>query len=90
MIYLPKHKCSLTIEHNANRDFYQTVEQNLDEIPEDMHPDFESKESKERCIKENEIWTIQWYPRTPISFDYLAAPTLEELLKYAKKVEDEG
>jgi hypothetical protein len=80
---LPPHKCSLTIQHNECRDMYKTVV----EWVEDEHVsyfDWQNEECKQRAIDTNEMWTMQWYPNTPIGFVAVAAPTLEELLSFAK------
>jgi hypothetical protein len=37
-------------------------------------------EEYRECLKNDEIWEIQWYPTTPISFNYVCAPTLQEAL----------
>lgn len=79
---LPDHACSLTLEHNPNRDFYQTVAEHIADGRCD-HAVFKDEDAKRRCIEANELWTLQWYPRTPIGFIAVAAPTLAELLELA-------
>ena len=82
----PRHDCSLNLEHNKHRDYYQTVQEWIDE--NDFY-DWVNESDKEECIKTNEIWTIHWYPITPIGFHSLVAPTLEKLLEYAKREEND-
>ena len=84
---LPAHKCGLYIEHNAHLDVYQTVGERIEEWKdrESSGPDWESEEAKARAIATNELWTIQWYPNTPVGFNWIAAPTLAELLTFASK-----
>ncbi|YCH23143.1 hypothetical protein M1D96_06460 [Pseudomonas sp. D1-3] len=83
----PAHKCGLYLEHNANRDYYESVEQYLEDQGERFQ--FSSQESRSRCIESGEIWTLQWYPNTPIGSISVAAPTLEELLEFANEGEQE-
>jgi len=82
---LPKHKCGLYLTHNKHKDFYKTAEE---EIIDQQAVDWESEEAKQKAIDTNEIWELQWYPDTPIGSYCIAAPTLEELLKFAENEED--
>lgn len=89
VIMLPRHACSLSIEHNQGRDYYQDVATYLKD-----HDDmgacpyvWKDDEAKARAIAMNEIWTMQWYPDTPIGFYSVAAPTLGELLAWALEYE---
>lgn len=77
----PKHKCGLYLEHNANRDVYETVQQYLEENEDRWQ--FKDEDSRQRSIDQNEIWTLQWYPDTPVGSYSVAAPTLEEVLALA-------
>lgn len=84
---LPDHKCGLFLEHNVHKDYYQTAKQAIEEAPEDMDMfPFKDEESRQRAIDTDEIWTLQWYPDTPIGSYKVAAPTLEELLEYAAEI----
>ena len=78
----PAHKCGLFLTHNEHKDYYETVEEWLNSMSQ-CPWDFRDEESLKRCIETNEIWTLQFYPRTPIAFEAYAAPTLEELLELA-------
>lgn len=86
---LPKHECSLSINHNCCRDYYQTVEQWVDQDDGCIKPEWKDEASKQQAIDTNEIWTMQWYPITPIGNHYVAAPTLEELLDWALQYEEQ-
>lgn len=79
----PKHECSLTLEHNPNKDLYQTVREYLTE----MDYDFASEQARQVAIDTNELWVLRWYPETPIGFHLVAAPTLDEVLKLAEEQE---
>jgi len=75
----PKHM-SLHITHNAHKDYYMSANEYFALYP---HLETVSENVKSRCIELNEIWEIQWYPNTPISFYHVTAPTFEEALKLA-------
>ena len=45
---------------------------------------WESEEAKQRAIEMDECWTLQLYPDTPIGFMAIAAPTLEDLLRFMR------
>jgi hypothetical protein len=81
---LPKHKCGLFLTHNEHKNIYQTAEEY---IKNEDHTTWESEEHKQKAINTNEIWTLQWYPETPIGFYEISAPTLEDLLNFTKRVE---
>lgn len=85
----PEHKGALELEHNQHKNGYQTVAKwwaYLESWEGGIAiPEWESQESKRRSMETNEIWTLHWYPETPIGFNYVAAPTLEELLNFANK-----
>ena len=78
----PKHNCGLHLNHNDHKNVYEKAEQ---WIVDNDWCDWENEEAKQRAIDTDEIWTLQWYPDTPVGFCALAAPTFEELLKLANK-----
>lgn len=82
---LPPHTCGLQLEHNPHRNLYQTVEEWL-KCEHEIY-DWRDDESRVRAIATGEIWTLLWYPITPVSFHALAAPTLDELLEWANEFE---
>ncbi len=79
----PQHKAGLALEHNDHLNVYETVEGYLARGDADFYQ-FKNDEQKERCIASNELWTLQWYPETPVGFHAVAAPTLNELLEWAR------
>ena len=85
---LPKHKCGLYLQHNVHRDDYYTASQYIKE--HSGHYQWKDEQSKQAAIETDEIWTLQWYPDTPIGCYAIAAPTLDELLKMARLIEQEG
>ena len=80
---LPEHKCGLYLEHNIHKNYYQKPEEYMKDHMENY--EWESDETRQRAIDTDSIWTLQWYPDTPIGFCAVAAPTLEELLTFALK-----
>jgi len=79
MIQFPKHECSLTLQHNAHKDYHQPL---AEYIEENDWFDWISDDAKQRALEANEIWTLHWYPSTPIGSHAVAAPTLHELLEF--------
>ena len=81
MIKFPEHKCGLYLEHNTHRDVYESLKDRLkDDIFSDM-----LEEDRIECLRTNELWTLQWYPDTPVGFIFVAGPTLERVLELASK-----
>ena len=77
---LPNHKCSLSICHNEHKDNFMPVA----EWAEIGNLKFASEADKKKAIESDEIWTIYWYPETPMHFDTLSASTLSSLLDAVK------
>ena len=89
-MWLPPHEAGLYLTHNANRGCYRTVAEELQVIDHLNDDDvWGSTEAKQRAIDTNEMWQLQWYPNTPVGFNVVCAPTLEEVLALARKVCDE-
>jgi hypothetical protein len=83
---LPKHCCSLTIEHNPHKNYYESIPEYVSG-PNNFSSHFKNDEAYDRCIDTNELWVMQWYPDTPVGFIAVCAPTLNELIEYALEVE---
>lgn len=45
--------------------------------------DWASEGERLRAIQTNSVWTIQWYPNTPVGFNCVGASTLDAAVKYA-------
>jgi len=80
MMKFPEHKAGLHLMHNDHKSVYEPAEQ---WIADNEWCNWQSDEAKQRAIATDSIWTLQWYPETPVGFIALAAPTLEELLAWA-------
>jgi hypothetical protein len=84
---LPRHRGGLYITIDGHRASYESV---TEYAAKDEPPDgFESDEARQRAIDTDSVVEIQWYPATPIGFFRVYAPTLEEALAYALKVDAE-
>jgi hypothetical protein len=81
---LPEHKCGLYLEHNAHIDNHQSVKDWLSYCEYESEW-WESPEHRQRAIDNDDVWTLQWYPETPVGSIHVAAPTLEELLDWANR-----
>lgn len=87
---LPRHKASLTLLHNDHKDFYSTVKQYIDSEHPALDKDyFVSEEDIQKCIDTDELWSLQWYPDTPIGFYKVCGSTLEIVLKRAAEIDEE-
>ena len=75
----PNHKCGLFLTHNEHRDYYQTVEAWL--ADRNDHFTWKDEQSKRRAIESGEVWTLQWYPDTPIGFCIKSAADLDALME---------
>lgn len=82
---LPEHKCGLYLEHNAHRDYYEKTSEALSSLLEDG---LINKEEHDEMLAADSIWSLQWYPETPISFWIVHAPSLETLLEKAAEIRD--
>lgn len=85
---LPAHKCGLYLEHNSHRDMYESVEQweenmlSFDGVEPGSERDWISAEERQKAIETDSVWTLQWYPNTPVAFCRLWASSLEALLAH--------
>ena len=79
----PEHKCGLYVTHNEHRDYYESIEAYI----KDRDVEFESEDEKAKSIATDSLWSIQWYPRTPVGFCIVYASTFEEALRLANESE---
>lgn len=70
-----------SLEHNPHKEYYVTVNQYIGRF-DHMKEDIGSELSK--CVEMDDLWTLQVYPITPISFYWFGASSLEKLLEIAK------
>ena len=74
----PSHKAGLSLEHNQHKNYYDKAEA---WIADNDWCDWENEAAKQKAIDTDEIWTLQWYPETPVGFCAIAAPTLADLFR---------
>jgi len=79
----PKHKAGLMLFHNDHKNNYESAEA---WVTAQTDYDWPSSIAKQRAIETDSIWTLTWYPETPIGSLSIAAPTLEELLEFANSL----
>lgn len=75
----PKHKCGLYLTHNEYKDYYQTIEQAIEE-QDARNTEWVTPTERQKAIETGSIWVLQWYPDTPIGFFTAAASDLDVLL----------
>lgn len=80
----PKYKITMHITHNQHKSYYETAQAWADDHNNTMY-EWVPGDSRDRAIATDSIWTVQWYPNTPIGFMAVAAATLEEALNYANQ-----
>ena len=74
MNWLPKHKCSLYLTHNEHKSCYESVTDYYIRGEE-----FVSPEEYQKCVDTDNVWSLQWYPDTPVSFFVIRAASLESI-----------
>lgn len=86
-LQLPRHACGLHINHNQHKDYYESAE---DFANRDYNANcWIDEEQKARAIAADSIWEVQWYPDTPVGCFKVCAPTLEEALAEANRIQAE-
>lgn len=76
--WLPTHKASLSLEHNEHKSSYESIEEwtAFLGLSDD---EWASPGEKEKAIREDSLWMLQWYPETPIGFHRIAASSIEAI-----------
>lgn len=88
---LPNH-INLHIEHQPHAANYETVEEWLlynESEPATRFADYPA-EDRAAMLAAGEIWTVQWYPNTPVGFCCVAAATLERALELANEDDNDS
>lgn len=73
MNWLPEHKCGLYLTHNDHKDMYELIQDCYEP------KDFISPEEYEKAIKEDSVWTLEWYPDTPVGRHVMRASSLQAI-----------
>ena len=71
----PRH-LSLHIQHNEHKGYYQSAAEWAAENDERQYAQWATDDERAKAIAEDSIWTVQWYPDTPVGFHCVAASTL--------------
>ena len=58
--------------------------------PVSGHISWVSEEERQKAIRENSVWTIQWHPETPVGFYCVGASTFEAAARAALAGFDDG
>lgn len=81
----PKHKASMHITHNDHKSSYETAEDWILCNDDNHYADWISAEEKAKALETDSIWTLQWYPETPIGFCCVAASSFEALMEHFER-----
>jgi hypothetical protein len=81
----PAHEAGLHLTHNEHRNYYETVEQYIED--NGLADSFESEDEMRKAIKDDSLWVLQWYPVTPVGFNRVAASTLYDVMRLANRPE---
>lgn len=84
MINFPKHH-SLFLIHNEHKNYYETVEQYVDY--RDNEDFWVNDHQKQKSLETQELWELQWYPKTPVGFYKLMGADLDVVLQAALDLE---
>ncbi len=82
--FMPPHKASCTITHNDHLSGYRTILEEEGFNPQWFKGAWVSEESRAYAIEHNELWTLQWYPETPVGFCNLHAGRWEDIVRHLK------
>ncbi len=70
---------SFNDEHACN---YMSAAAWNDDSGDEQRFDFVSDEEREKALRDNSVWTLQWYPNTPVSFCMKSASSIGPLLRW--------
>lgn len=74
----PKH-VSMSLEHNNYKGVYDSIETAVAE--EDENEAWVNAEERQKVLDTGELWTLHWYPDTPVGFCRRSAASLEKVLE---------
>lgn len=80
----PPHQVTMHVEHNLHLSYYETIETALmGGNPIYHRDDFPDEAEVAKAIETGNVWTIQWYPDTPVGFCRVSAATLSRAVQAA-------
>lgn len=69
---------SFRITYNDHTHYYRTVEEDFSYEEDHVAGEgFINLEDYNKCLEENILWTVQWYPRNPVGFYVTYGSTLD-------------
>jgi hypothetical protein len=71
---------SLTITFNDHEGYYEKPGERVSD------DEWVSDNEKRKAIETNSVWTLHWYPDTPVGFYTVSASSLESVLAAAESV----
>lgn len=86
----PAHKASLHLTHNDHKSVYETAAQWAANNDVYEHYEWVSDEQREKALATDSVWTLQWYPATPVGFYAVCGADLEAVLTRANEIDAES
>lgn len=81
---LPRH-INLSIEHQPHKSNYESIESYEQWRGSRAADDWASPEQREKAIATDNLWTVQWYPDSPVAFCFMMGADLDVLLARIKE-----
>ena len=81
----PKHDGGLHIVHQPHKANYETIEE-WEAFAGGRDGLWVSPEARAQAIATDSLWTVQWYPETPVGFHLLAGSDLGPVLERACEI----
>ncbi len=83
----PAHAAGLHLSHNDHKGSYMSVEEHL--LARRAHDEeFVAPGERERAIATDELWELQWYQDTPVSFRICYAASFGALVAWLEMFQD--
>ncbi len=79
---IPAHAAGATIQHNDHLGSYRTVAEQETDMPEWFDGAWVSEESRQFALEHNELWSVQWYPRSPVGFENVCAGRWADIMAH--------
>ena len=76
---------SMEIQYNDHKNCYETAEEYFEN---DFLRQEVTDEDYEKCVELNTVWSIRWYPSTPIGFYSIYTYSLERCLEILHECQD--
>jgi hypothetical protein len=78
-----KCKCSISLKINEYRDYYETIEQFVEDTNQGRDEPIIDSEMAQQMIRDNMVIELQFYPDTPIGFYRIFGTSLDEVINEA-------